>query len=169
MGGNTGSGIEIIGSGNLIINNCTISNNTADYGGGISNSGTLDITSSDIFRNCSFYYGGGGISNKGTLTITSSTISDNSAGDEAGGVYNDSTLTITGSTISGNDVSQRGGGIYLTGTGINTIGGNNASDTSNFNIFIDNKKDGIISAAQHIRNSTEDCHTDYPYNDYNPN
>ena len=150
-GGNTGRGIYIIGSGNLIIDNCTISGNsaTADntttgFGGGIDNSGPLSITSSDIYSNTATTYGGG--------------------------IDNDGTLTITGSTINSNDVGQEGGGIYLKGTGINTIGGNDASDTSNFNTFTDNKKDGIISADQHIRNSSgEDCRSSYPYNYYDPN
>ena len=194
-GGNTGSGISI-SSGNLIIDNCAISGNSTDYyGGGIFNEGTLNITSSTISDNSANH--GGGIHTSGYLAITSSTISDNTAtySFDGGGIYNytghlvitgstisgntatsgggirndDSTLTITSSDISGNNVSQQGGGIYLAGTGTITIGGNDASDTSNFNTFTDNKKDSIISADQHIRNSSGDCRSSYPYNYYNPN
>jgi len=114
---------------------------------------------------------GSGISiNSSNLIIDNCIISDNSF-DVGGGIFNmDGTLTINSSTISGNDVSQwYGGGIYLGGTGAITIGGNDASDTSNFNTFTDNKKDGIISAYQHIRDSSGDCRSSYPYNYYNPN
>jgi hypothetical protein len=134
--GDTGSGIYI-GNGNLIVDNCIISGNTASRGGGICNwSGTLtiiastissntadddgggggiyncegiiDITESTISGNTA--YGGSGIFNGGTLTITSSTISGNTA-DEGGGIYNqDGTLTITSSTISGNTAASRSGG-----------------------------------------------------------
>jgi len=139
--GLAGSGIYIVNS-NLTIHECTISGNTGITGAGIYNRGTLTITSSDISDNTANY--GGGI--------------DSYAG----------TLDITSSTISGNDVTFQGGGIYLEGTAT-IIGGNDASDTSNFNTFTDNKKDGIISAEQHICNPSGDCHSSYPYNYYNPN
>ena len=80
-----------------------------------------------------------------------------------------SDLTINDCTISGNNVSQQGGGIYLEGTGTIAIGGSSSIDTDNFNTFTDNKKDGIISADQHIRDSSGDCRSSYPNNDYDPN
>ena len=256
-GGNTGRGIYI-GSGNLIVDNCIISGNTAyyfgggicnyggtltvtgsiisgntaltdhgggifnydgtltvtgstisgntaltDHGGGICNyNGTSTITGSTISGNSAYYYGGGinnyfggtltvtsstisgntaasggGINNvyggtlniSGTLNITLSIISDNTAYYSGGGISNGGTLDITSSTISGNNVSQQGGGIYLEATRTSTIGGSDASDTSNFNVFTDNKKDGAVSADQHIRDSVGDCRGSYPYNTYNPN
>jgi len=163
----TNYGAGICNYGTLTITSSDISNNSAtNYGAGICNYGTLTITSSDISGNSAANYGAG-ICNYGTLTITSSDISGNSAA-SGGGIYNYGTLTVTSSTISGNDVSLRGGGIYLTGTGTITIGGNDASDTSNFNTFTDNKKDGTVSADQHICNSSGDCRSSYPYNYYNP-
>ena len=193
------SGGGIYNSDTLTItSSSTISDNTADYGGGIYNEGTLTITSSStIFYNTAYSGDGGGIYNGyGTLTITSSDISSNTAAYSGGGIYNSGgtltitssstisgntatygggifnygTLDITSSTISGNNViSQEGGGIYLEGTGTIIIGGNDASDTSNFNTFTDNKKDGKILADQHIRNSSGDCRSSYPNNNYNPN
>ena len=169
--GNVGAGIYNYNNGTLTINGSDIFTNTAGNGGGIYNyGGTIDITGSNIYSNTATGHGGGGIYNSGgTLTITSSDIFTNTAGN-GGGIYNyEGTIDITGSTISGNNVSQQGGGIYLEGTETITIGGNDASDTSNFNTFADNKKDGTISVDQHIRNSTGDCHDSYPYNNYTPN
>jgi hypothetical protein len=157
-------------SGTLTITlSTTISGNNANYGGGIHNhSGTLTIISSTISGNTA--NSGGGISNFGNSTITGSTISYNTAV-LGGGIRNEggtsTILSITGSIISGNNVSQQGGGIYLTGTGINIIGGSSSSDIDNFNTFTDNKKDGIILADQHIRNSSGDCRPSYPHNYYN--
>jgi hypothetical protein len=121
----------------------TISDNTAIHGGGIYN-----------------YFA--------TSTITSSTISGNSVTGDGGGIYNAGTLTITSSTISGNDVTGSGGGIYISYDTI-TIGGSHYLDFGNFNAFTYNKKNGIISADQHIRDLTGDCRSSYPYNYYNPN
>ena len=169
---NYGGGIYNKHNGSLTITGSTISNNTANYGGGIRNYSHLTITESTILNN-SANQRGGGIYNcyDGTLDITSSTISDNTA-TYGGGIYDrtsdSGTLTITGSNISGNNVSQQGGGIYLTGTGTITIGGSSSIDTDNFNTFTDNKKDGTISADQHIRDSSGDCRSSYLNNFYNP-
>ena len=171
--GNVGAGIYNYSNGNLTITGSDISTNTATNGGGIYNyEGTITITSSTtISGNTATGFGGGGIYNSGgTITITSSTISSNIAYNSGGGIYNyDGTLAITSSDISSNNASQQGGGIYLGGTGTITIGGSDASDTSNFNAFTYNKKNGIISADQHIRNSSGDCRSSYPNNYYNPN
>ena len=164
----SGKGIEISG-GNLIINNCIISNNSADNsGGGIYNKGTLTITES-IISNNSVNDSGGGIYNSGTLTIIGSTISYNSANWYGGGIDNKDTLTITGSTILGNKAVVSGGGIYLhTETNV-IIGGSSDIDIDNFNNFINNYKTGSApSADQHIRNNSGDCHTDYPNNNFTP-
>src|SRR5829696_2068722 len=91
---------------------------TADDGGGISNNGTLTITSSTISGNSTSNGDGGGISNEaeGTLTITGSTISGNSTPNEdagfGGGIINVGTLMVTDSTISGNSTRFSGGGIF---------------------------------------------------------
>jgi hypothetical protein len=88
-----GGGLYSVGKvGSLVtITGSTISANTAEDGGGLSNNG-------------------------GSMIITDSTIRDNSAsgnGDAGGGIdnYTDSTLMILRTTISGNSVSVYGGGI----------------------------------------------------------
>ena len=101
-------------SGNLTINNSTISKNSAQLGAGvINNSGDVIIQDSTISKNSAegfSYYGtyyegiGGGISNHGSTTVTGSTISANSAG-IGGGIFNDATLTLNRSLISGSAAS----------------------------------------------------------------
>ncbi|MEH2131166.1 MAG: hypothetical protein V7K86_11120 [Nostoc sp.] len=125
-----------------VINNSTISGNTAQEGGGIYNYGILQFSSVDaqvlgtIFA---LSYGslivtsstisdnhattGGGIYNNGTLSVSHSNISNNYARDYGGGIYNSSSngngsnnqlgfVTLIYSSISGNTAGQAGGGIY---------------------------------------------------------
>ncbi|MCI2431407.1 CSLREA domain-containing protein, partial [Candidatus Acetothermia bacterium] len=120
--------------GDLTLQNLTVSNGRADFGGGIgiANGGTVNITNSTLSSN-SATVGGGGIRNSGTVTITNSTLSGNSADlGVGGGIYNDhGTVNITNSTLSGNSaIPGFGGGIYnyfgmLTITN-STLSGNSA-------------------------------------------
>ena len=127
----------ILNRGKLSLTGCHISQNTADYGGGIFNRGAAKVVvkSSSIFGNKAsadgggFYnYGnsivtgstisantarfGGGIQSLftvSTLSVVSCTISGNTA-HAAGGISNSGALDITSSTISGNTASLGGGG-----------------------------------------------------------
>ncbi|MBO7725235.1 MAG: hypothetical protein J6S40_02100, partial [Thermoguttaceae bacterium] len=88
----------------------TISGGNADYGGGIHNSGTLNLTDVTISGNSAYI--GGGIYNYTILNITNSKISGNSAYGDAGGIENyQGTVTITNSVISGNSAKDCAGGI----------------------------------------------------------
>jgi predicted outer membrane repeat protein len=90
VGTRGGSGIAVTSGANVIIDNCTISNNP---GGGD-------------------YGFGGGIYNAGHLEINNSTISNNTAGVGGGGIYNILGRTyLNNVTITGN-TSPDGGGIY---------------------------------------------------------
>jgi len=107
--------------GTLSLDNVTVSDSKADYGGGIYSGATLSISNSTITGNTSTVCGGG-IYNGIEATITSivhTTISNNEAGEEGGGgIYNYDTGMITWirrSTISGN-TSDLGGGIRNDGT-----------------------------------------------------
>ncbi|MCB1204664.1 MAG: choice-of-anchor D domain-containing protein, partial [Verrucomicrobiae bacterium] len=105
-----------------------VSGNPNNSGGGISNSGDLQIRNCVITNNTAIGAGfenaqGGGLFNAGTVTIEDSTLSGNSASGEydfGGGIRNDGTLTLSRCTISGNSVTggdtARGGGIYNAGT-----------------------------------------------------
>jgi uncharacterized repeat protein (TIGR01451 family) len=104
------------------VTDSTISNNTADFGGGIFNSdhnspadSLVALTNSTVNGN-SAANGGGGIFSRraSTVTLTNSTVSGNSAGADGGGFSNtgDGTTTeLVNSTISDNSANFGGAGI----------------------------------------------------------
>jgi parallel beta helix pectate lyase-like protein len=105
-------------SATLTLSNCTVSGNSAEFGGGIVNSnGTLTVSNCTISNNGGIF-GGGGISNSsGTMTLTNSTIIGNLAGGDGGGISNhgfrvSATLMVTNCIVRGNTAAlSRGGGI----------------------------------------------------------
>jgi CSLREA domain-containing protein len=121
--------------GTVTIDNCVVTDNVAQSGGGIFNeSTTMSVTRSVVRNNRSSFLhpqvsAGGGIENfSGSLTVDASTISGNKAqvpttatsatpSDGAGGGVGvfDGPVTITNSTISGNTADGNGGGIDVTG------------------------------------------------------
>lgn len=108
-------------SGNLTLNNTTITGGSlpnGGHGGGIANNGTLTLTNSTISGNSTMSHGGGGIHSGygSTLTLSNSTISGNSTAVYGGGIFNDGTTTLINSTVSGNTSGVDGGGIYNLGT-----------------------------------------------------
>ncbi|MDR2012779.1 MAG: right-handed parallel beta-helix repeat-containing protein [Rhodanobacter sp.] len=122
--GATGSGGGILNTGTLTLNNCTVSDSTANAnGGGIENNGTLTLTNSTLSGNTTAV-AGGGIDNNGMLTVTNSTFNGNTITNDypsngyGGGIYNtdSGTLTVINSTLSNNIGHQAGGGICNSGT-----------------------------------------------------
>ncbi|WP_395752543.1 choice-of-anchor Q domain-containing protein [Prosthecobacter sp.] len=108
-----GAGLAVT-AGSATLTQSTLSGNSAiDSGGGISNSGTLTLTQSTLSGNSAS--DGGGIYNTGTLTLTQNTLSGNSAS-RGGGIFNFGTLTLTQSTLSGNSAGLRAAGIENAGT-----------------------------------------------------
>lgn len=111
---NSGGGIYCSNDCNSpVIINCTITENSADYGGGIylGNSSPL-IKNCIISGNSANDYGGGIYSNaKVSSTIVNCMIFDNTAG-LGGGIYAAGNSTITNSNIADNTASNTGGGIY---------------------------------------------------------
>ncbi|NEP87594.1 MAG: DUF4347 domain-containing protein [Okeania sp. SIO2C2] len=126
--GNSGGGIY--NSGTINISNSSISGNLENFliygGGGIHNTGTANISNSTISDNSAFY--GGGIQNTGTATISDSAISGNFSNTSGGGILNRyGIVSISNSNISGNSADFDGGGIYSSGTANisnSTISGN---------------------------------------------
>jgi hypothetical protein len=110
--GYAGVGGGIWTQGVLTLNNCTVSNNVAEFeGGGVVNFGTLRVTSCTVSGNMAQGKHtrsplGGGIDNysdSASLEISNSTITNNLAGGGGGGVYNRGGHgTISYSTLSGN-------------------------------------------------------------------
>jgi hypothetical protein len=108
----------IFNGGTLMVNNCTLSGNSADAGGGIANSflGSLTVTGSTIgvYGSGNFAAAGGGIYNESSNTtkVSGGTLSYNSAGRDGGGIFNGGFLTVTGCTLSHNSAVGDGGGLY---------------------------------------------------------
>jgi hypothetical protein len=119
--GNTqGEGGGIENGGSLTVSNCTISNNTAGWGGGIFNNGRGSLTVTDCTLENNTAGEGGGLFNYGTVTVSGSTITGNSAvqslatpfSPDGGGILNVGTLTVSSSTLTNNTASN-GGGLAL--------------------------------------------------------
>ncbi|BBD69636.1 hemolysin-type calcium-binding region [Nostoc commune NIES-4072] len=108
--GQGGGGIFVNSSSILSLTSSTVSNNTASYGGGISNRGALSLTNSTISGNTGDN-GGGGIFNGGTLSLTNSTVFGNKAFSGGGGISNGGTLSLNSSQVFGNTTGYDGGGI----------------------------------------------------------
>lgn len=102
-------------------------NDTSGYGGGgvCADSGDLTIDHCRITDNTAANGSGGGVSmgskhggtiENASLTIKDSVISGNTSTAQGGGVYaavTDGSVSITGSTLSGNSATAHGGGIYI--------------------------------------------------------
>jgi len=143
IAGNSAQGFEgggianaVFTSSTMTITNSTISANSADMGGGITNaaggtSGTVTVISCTIAGNSALNGPrdrGGGIKNNGagTVTVASSTISGNTASYGAG-IDNDAgaTVALTNTIVAGNLVSgtpQDIQGTVRTGSSHNLVG-----------------------------------------------
>ncbi len=131
------------GYGTLVVNNSTISGNTAGQGGGIeSEIGSLTVKNSTISGNTSSGEGAGVAVFGNTMSIANSTISGNISSAAGGGIFASAVSgSITNSTITGNSVnggSFQGGGLYtdsMTGHTLTLtrtiISGNVADEYSN--------------------------------------
>ena len=105
----------------MTLTDCTISGNSAIYGGGVDNyDGTATLNDCTISGNSAGFAGGGVYSKLGTVILTDCTISGNTAAQENGGVANGGTATLTGCTISGNS-AKYGAGVYNFHTGTATL------------------------------------------------
>ncbi|EHJ14560.1 choice-of-anchor Q domain-containing protein, partial [Crocosphaera watsonii] len=123
--------VALSNSGNMIVTNSLIYNNTNIFGtAGLFNSGNLQIINTTISNNSGHL---NNIGNQGILTILNSTIADNSS---FYAIDNKGTLNITSSIISGHTSGRNGRIINNTGTA--TSGGNNIfgdNTMSNFQAF----------------------------------
>ncbi len=129
------NGGGIVCEGNLTLDNCEVSKNSAMNGGGVYiESGDFTITGGKISENTSIEGEGGGVYVKdGTFTIENDTlISKNTSCGNGGGVFAEGgIITINGGSISENIFSNDGyggGGIYLTGTAQLTMTGGKISN-----------------------------------------
>ena len=132
--GSRGGAINVTSSDSTVnIINSVVTGSQANNGGGIANSGQLNITNSTISSNIGVN-GGGIVVIDGAVNVTNSTIAQNTA-DLGGGIFNSiAVLTLTNSTIAFNTANSRGGGIRNIGGGVNlknTLIGNNTINPEN--------------------------------------
>ncbi len=136
----SGGGILNHGSGVLIVNDSTISDNHANgggggnTGGGIQNANAADITINKtiIIKNSAYSGGGFHNGNIATATINNGTVKGNEAlGEQGGGisVTQGTEMTINNTSIIGNLAVTNGGGVYSTQSAVVTI--NNSSLVEN--------------------------------------
>ncbi|MGQ0620737.1 MAG: hypothetical protein ACT4QA_12590, partial [Panacagrimonas sp.] len=133
---------HVAATGDLSLQQTTVSGGFAMNGGGILNHGTVSLTNSTLSGNTAFAAGttagdrGGGIHNVGYFgativpraTLTNSTVSGNTSSGDGGGIYsNNAEVTLTKSTVSGN-TANIGGGLSLYNCGLqlddSTLSGN---------------------------------------------
>jgi CSLREA domain-containing protein len=128
------------------MNKLTVTNGKSDYGGGIRNNGTLNVTNSTISENSASIWGGGIISYN-ALYVTNSTISGNIASSFGGGgidIESGGTTTVTNSTISGNSAINGIGGIGNWGGRLTVSNSIVAGNPSGGNC------DGTITGSQNL-------------------
>jgi hypothetical protein len=120
-----GGGIVIV-NGTVSLRDCVIQNNMAWSGGGIENWGDLTIERCTISGNTATEsFGAGGIYNLGTLVLIDSSIVDNhadTAGANGGGILNDNDdpgeyVHIIRTTLSGNSADNNGSALKDQGDG----------------------------------------------------
>lgn len=150
----SGGGIYNDAGGTTTVDSSTISANTAYNGGGVDNRGVLTVTNSTIggasAGNQSAEFGGGISNGAGSMaTVDGSTVSANTAR-IGGGVDNGGTLTVTDSIIGGagegNEAEDGGGGIYNGVGGMATVDGSTVSvNTAKNGAGIDNRGSLIVT------------------------
>jgi hypothetical protein len=125
-----GFGGAIADLGNLTLNHCTVTGNSASVEGGGVAAGFKNgnFVSSLTLNNCMISGNtaedGGGVLAVTSVTINNSTVSGNSARAFGGGIVLDrstSVLVVSGSTVSGNSAGVSGGGIDNSGGGSLTV------------------------------------------------
>jgi hypothetical protein len=111
--GQTGGGVYI-NTGSLTIANCRITNNAADYGGGVfqsGDSGRVVVIDSRIELNTTSNHGGG-LYVSGNVALTNTQIVSNTAAGHGGGLHvNTGRVDVFGGEFTNNKASLNGGGL----------------------------------------------------------
>jgi uncharacterized repeat protein (TIGR02543 family) len=98
-------------TGSVIVSGGTISNNTAQGGGGIRNSGLLNLFGGVVSNNTAEL--GGGIASSGNFSMFNGIISNNIAVDGGGICLENGLVDLFSGTISENIASVDGGGVWV--------------------------------------------------------
>ena len=109
-----GGGVLVLAGSHLILNDVTITENTSDdFGGGIANYGTLNVTGSTLYANHAETSGGGVYTQANAVTFENTTVSDNTSGTGSGaGIHNlgaGAALVLRHVTVAGNESNLESG------------------------------------------------------------
>ena len=115
--------------GLLSLTDCTINNNEAVDGGGISASMRIALTGCTLTNNTAQDAGGAIYYRGGTGTVVDCIITGNHSTTSGGAIYNLGTLTLTNSTTGANMAQAVGGGIDSGGT-LNVVGSSIINNTA---------------------------------------
>ncbi len=133
----TGGAIRNLNGGALTLNNVSLTQNQAGFGGGaLSSNGPVTISNSVISHNYNPAGDGGGgilIESPGSLTLKNSTVSGNTSDVTGGGISVEGGSASLDSVTVADNSAPTGGGIAQTGgtvTLVNTIVGNNSASGS---------------------------------------
>lgn len=128
-GGNQKFGIIYVAAGGslTLLDNVTLTGNTATNGGAVYNFGTFSMKGGTISNTTATEYGGA-VYNYDTFTMDGGTISGSTAGYGGGAVYNAKSFTMNGGSMIGTSTSWYGGAVHNGGTFI--MNGGDLSDTT---------------------------------------
>ncbi|MCP4541965.1 MAG: hypothetical protein GY832_32960 [Chloroflexi bacterium] len=134
-----------------IVGGTVISDNQAEYGGGLTMQGYVTATIGEaLFINNRAAMNGGAIyvnENHSAFTITNATVISNAAGQYGGGVYvSESSATLTGTHILDNSASTDGGGLYLDSSGSITATNGCIINNTDTGVFLADVAEGTLSA-----------------------
>jgi parallel beta-helix repeat protein len=131
-----GGGLRVVGASAPTVTDCTINNNTAKVGAGVSNEGaTLTMTGCTVSGNSAAeqFEGGGGIieAEGGSTMLINCTVSGNSTTNGGGGMYARSgSATLINCTVSGNSAATGGGVEVYSGASVTLVNTIVAGQTS---------------------------------------
>ncbi len=112
----TGGGLDNR-SGQISMIDVSVTNNTAERGGGVLNSGRLSMRRVTLVGNHA-EISGGGLDNAKDGTLINVTFSANTTDDQGGGIFNDNILVLLNCTLTANDnaVFLNGGDVRFKNT-----------------------------------------------------
>jgi hypothetical protein len=133
----SGGGMDNAGSPALT--EVTFSGNVGKTGGGFANGGTRKPTLRNVsfIGNAALYFGGG-LHNSGHMDLANVTFAGNTAAFSGGGLFNNGPATLTNATFAGN-TADTGGALYNDHDGIVSLShvtlGSNSATTSTGGIY----------------------------------
>lgn len=134
-GGGSGGGVYHAGS-SATLTKCTISGNTARYGGGITvvSGAAMTLHGCTIQDNQTPIGDGGAIYNWGTLTVDEDTVITGNTGQSYAGIFSAGQLTMNRATVTGNIAERTSGAVYCGNLAACSISNCWFSDNSHFGL-----------------------------------